>query len=77
MSSTVCNERKTLPCHRNHFIRCSSAAGGGRHLGWDAQTLGQLGQHGDAHRDVEPVQQMLGLRVEVAGQVGRCLRRRR
>ena len=26
MSSTVCSERKTLPCHRNHFSRCSSAA---------------------------------------------------
>src|SRR5664279_2345172 len=33
-------------------------------LGWAAQTLGQLGQHGDAHRDVEPVQQVLGLRIE-------------
>ena len=69
MSSTVCRARKTLPCHRNHFSRCSSAAGGGRQLGWDAQALGQLHHHGDAHRDVEPVQQVLGLRVEVAGQV--------
>ena len=50
---------------------------GGRQLGWDTQALGQLGQYGDPHREVEPVQQVLGLRVEVAGQVGRCLRRRR
>ena len=69
MSSTVCNERKTLPCHRNHFSRCSWAARVGRLLRWDAQALGQLGQHGDPHREVEPVQQVLGLRVEVAGQV--------
>ena len=41
---------------------------GGR-LGCGAQALGQLGQHGDPHRDVEPVQQVLGLRIEVAGQV--------
>src|SRR5664279_968492 len=26
VSSTVCNERKTLLCNRNHFSRCSSAA---------------------------------------------------
>ena len=39
----------------------------GRRLGCAAQALGQLGQHGDAHREVEPVQQVLGLRIEVAG----------
>ena len=37
------------------FQRCSSAGEGGRQLGWDAQALGQL--NGDAHREVEPVQQ--------------------
>ena len=42
---------------------------GGRQLGRDTQALGQLGQHGDPHREVEPVQQVLGLRVEVVGQL--------
>ena len=69
MSSTVCNERKTLPCHRNHFSRCSSAATVADSSGGTRRPLGQLHHHGDAHREVEPVQQMLGLRIEIAGQV--------
>ena len=42
-------------------------------FGLAAQTLGQLGQHGDPHREVEPVQQVLGLRIEVTGQVADVL----
>ena len=48
----------------------------GRRLGCAAQALGQLGQHGDPHREVEPVQQVLGLRIGGSG-VGRGCRRRR
>ena len=81
----MCRARKTLPCQQNHFSRCSSSpisrgeidavprgaapdpAGGG------AQALGHVGHDGDAHGEVEPVEQVLGLRVEVAGQVADVL----
>ena len=35
--------------------------------GCRAQSLGKLGHHGDAHGDVEPVEQVLGPRIEVTG----------
>ncbi len=38
------------------------------HLRFDA--LGHLSHHGQAHRDVEPVDQVLGLGIEVARQLG-------
>jgi hypothetical protein len=44
------------------------AVGGRRRWGC-AQALGELGQHGEAHRDVEPVQQVFGLWVEVEREV--------
>ena len=71
MSSTVCRARKTLPCQQNHLSRASwattlsaDAAGGGAR-----RPFGELGQHGEAHRDVEPVQQVFGLRVQVEREV--------
>ena len=58
MSSTVCRARKTLPCQQNPLEPCQpcqpcgDAVGGRRRWGC-AQALGELGQHGEAHRDVE------------------------
>ena len=63
MSSTVCSARKTLPC------QLGGGAVGGRRRWGCAQALGELGQHGEAHRDVEPVQQVFGLWVEVEREV--------
>ena len=44
------------------------AVGGHRRWGC-AQSFGELGQHGETHRDVEPVQEVFGLRVQVQRQV--------
>src|SRR5450759_3534276 len=48
----------------------------GRQVGvgwWGAQALGHVGHHGDPHGDVEPVEQVLGLRVQHPRQVADVL----
>ena len=69
MSSTVLQRAEDVAVPQKPFQPLQLGGQGGRQLGWDAQALGQLHHHGDAYREVEPVQQMLGLRVEVVGQV--------
>jgi len=68
-----------LPCQQNHLRRsrgsATSTAGSGQRgevflVGRRrTQALGHVGQDGEAHRDVEPVEEMLGVGVEVQGQV--------
>ena len=76
----VCRARKTLPCQQNHFSRCScvpislgrpaaGSPGDSRSGRGEWQALGHAGHDGDPHGQVEPVQQVLGLGVEVAGDV--------
>ena len=87
--SMVCRARKTLPCQQNHFSR-SSCADGPRRRGRSAvvpgnsgsgggrsQVLGHVRHDGDPHRQVVPVQQVLGLGVEVTGGCRGCRPRRR
>ena len=81
-SSMVCRARKTLPCQQNHFSRCSwvpislaRSVVGSWVRAWRGrwQALGHVGHDGDPHGQVEPVQQVLGLGVEVAGNVADVL----
>ena len=74
----VCRARKTLPCHRNHLSRSRSlptavarsapaggdgAAGSGG-VGGERRPVAVLVMDCQAHGDVEPVQEVLGLGVE-------------
>src|SRR5450759_4778216 len=65
-----------------HALQLAADVGGqvgwwrGRQVGvgwWGAQALGHVGHHGDPHGDVEPVEQVLGLRVQHPRQVADVL----